>query len=265
MNKKRHLKNIMKRKFYVDIHITDHCDLNCRGCAHFSPVAEPFFIKPDDLEMTYKKLKPVYRKFFNSIHLLGGEPLLHPQLEKILQITRTYFPETEIQLITNGLKLEQMSESFWKMVQDYHIKICITQYPLQHVYDDIRTCLDEKKVSYEIYFAYDFIHHTLEDEGRQNPKSSYRKCRFGGSCLQIRNNRLFPCPQMAYIEHLNHAYNRQFQYSKGDYLELDDLQSRYKFYKFILSSKRFCRYCNVDEEHLIKWGISDKKMEEWMK
>ena len=28
----------------IDIHLTDHCNLNCKGCTHFSPLAEDFYL-----------------------------------------------------------------------------------------------------------------------------------------------------------------------------------------------------------------------------
>lgn len=28
---------------YIETHIVDHCNLKCRGCSHFSGLAEPSF------------------------------------------------------------------------------------------------------------------------------------------------------------------------------------------------------------------------------
>jgi len=28
----------------LEMHIVDHCNLNCAGCNHFCPLAEPFYI-----------------------------------------------------------------------------------------------------------------------------------------------------------------------------------------------------------------------------
>ena len=28
---------------YIETHIVDHCNLKCRGCSHFSPLAGPYF------------------------------------------------------------------------------------------------------------------------------------------------------------------------------------------------------------------------------
>lgn len=34
---------IPKSKLRVEIHVVDHCNLNCRGCDNFSCIAKPFF------------------------------------------------------------------------------------------------------------------------------------------------------------------------------------------------------------------------------
>ena len=32
---------------YLDVHVADHCNLGCRGCLHFAPIAKPRFLDPD--------------------------------------------------------------------------------------------------------------------------------------------------------------------------------------------------------------------------
>ena len=41
--------------FWLEVHLAEHCNLNCKGCSHFSPLAEKEFIEekipaaPDDI------------------------------------------------------------------------------------------------------------------------------------------------------------------------------------------------------------------------
>ena len=28
---------------YIETHIVDHCNLKCKGCSHFSGLAQPYF------------------------------------------------------------------------------------------------------------------------------------------------------------------------------------------------------------------------------
>ena len=114
---------------YLEFHIADHCNLNCRGCEHYSGlVQEPHF--------------PVYEKFASDlrqlhylipdigmIRILGGEPLLNPEIEKYLHLTRLLYPRAIIFVVTNALKLRQMPESFYKAMQQEQIAVHISLYP----------------------------------------------------------------------------------------------------------------------------------------
>lgn len=35
---------------YVETHLVDHCNLNCRGCTHFCPVSPEIFIDVEDFK-----------------------------------------------------------------------------------------------------------------------------------------------------------------------------------------------------------------------
>lgn len=258
-------KQKISKKQFIDIHITDHCNLNCKGCGHFSSVSQPYDMSLEEMEIACKKLKPILHKFFNSIHLMGGEPLLHPEVEGIMSLVRNYFPETEIQLITNGIKIPVMPESFWNTCRTNHIKIYVSRYPAGIDYERISQIIDTNEVEYELSgIRNKFIHHVYDPDGKQNPKESYSKCEFGGACLQFRDGKLFPCARAAYIPIFNKAFGQNYQYCKGDFIEVDKLKSYWQFWKFITRPIPFCRYCNMEKEHYEEWGKSKRKLEEWI-
>ena len=44
---------VLRRKpvlYHFEVHITDHCNLNCKGCAHFSNLCKPTFADLDEFE-----------------------------------------------------------------------------------------------------------------------------------------------------------------------------------------------------------------------
>ena len=61
---------------YLEHHITDHCNLKCRGCSHFSPLAQEWFESVEDFKKDFSQLASLMP--VNIIRLMGGEPLLHP-------------------------------------------------------------------------------------------------------------------------------------------------------------------------------------------
>ncbi len=76
-------------RFNVDI--VKHCNLNCVGCGHFSPLASIEFLSPIEFEMDCKRLAFLTEGIIERIELMGGEPLLHPRILDFMQISRHYF------------------------------------------------------------------------------------------------------------------------------------------------------------------------------
>ena len=66
-------------RFIVDI--VDHCNLNCKGCGHFSPLAPKSFLDIETFENDLRRLNGLLNGNIYCFELMGGEALLHPQLE----------------------------------------------------------------------------------------------------------------------------------------------------------------------------------------
>jgi uncharacterized radical SAM superfamily Fe-S cluster-containing enzyme len=132
-------KNALKRVFNTqiktardmlrfEIHVCEHCNLNCKGCGHFSPLAKKHFLDPAVFERDCRQLSKLSNRRVELIDLMGGEPLLHPQITKIFEIARMYFDDT-IQLVTNGILLEKQNDVFWESCRRQRIDILISRYP----------------------------------------------------------------------------------------------------------------------------------------
>lgn len=89
----------------IEIDLTYLCNLRCNNCNRSSAQApEAVHI---DVEMVSQFVDDSLKQERNwsRIRLLGGEPTLHPQfmiiLDELLRY-KTHYPETSIQLVTNG-------------------------------------------------------------------------------------------------------------------------------------------------------------------
>ena len=111
----------------IEIHIVNHCNLNCVSCNHFSPLAKPWFITKDSLQ---NSLNLIQENIPNVKHLilLGGEPTLHPDLLELCKIARNIMPNTEISVMSNGKNLTQILKDA-KYYQDLQICFSICDYP----------------------------------------------------------------------------------------------------------------------------------------
>ncbi|MCP4694345.1 MAG: radical SAM protein [Desulfobacterales bacterium] len=113
----------------VDIHVINSCNLRCNGCNHLADYGYGGVFSETDLVEWIKPWKE--RLFFNRISLLGGEPLLNPNLREICIAYRKLFPEneTKIRVITNGLLIHKRP---WlqELIQEHDIHIQLSLHVL---------------------------------------------------------------------------------------------------------------------------------------
>ncbi len=107
-----------------------HCNLNCKGCSAFSPVSEPYFYSFENMERDLGHIAKLVEYKIDCLYLNGGEPLLHPDLVKIIRLCRSCFPTGLIKIFTNGTLLLKQKKDFWKACQECNIILWITHYPI---------------------------------------------------------------------------------------------------------------------------------------
>ena len=152
---------------YFEVHLTEHCNLNCASCAHFSPLADETFADIKIFERDINRISEIFHKNVGKIKVMGGEPLLHPKLLKFVYITRKAFPNpsTSIDIVTNGLLLLKQEEIFWKTCKDNNVRVSVTKYPINL---DFEKMVQTAK-RYGVLFNFDG---TLRDSADKDPVSS---------------------------------------------------------------------------------------------
>ena len=70
----------------LESHVVDHCNLTCDECCSLSPWLPRWSVSPDDLA---RDLTLAARVLAPSVFkLVGGEPLLHPDLVELVHVAR---------------------------------------------------------------------------------------------------------------------------------------------------------------------------------
>lgn len=91
----------------LEIDITYFCNLTCAGCSRSSAQAPSDQHMP--LTMIHDFLEESERKgmIWEALHILGGEPTLHPNFVEIVTMLDEWFmehsPDTDLKVITNGV------------------------------------------------------------------------------------------------------------------------------------------------------------------
>lgn len=262
-------KNV-KRIFGIMVHLTDHCNLNCAYCSHFSPlVSNESCLNLKVFERDIERLCQLTRGDVSDFMLVGGEPLLHPQAQEFPVAIRTYFPRAEIVFMTNGLELPKMSEEFFKICKDCDAQIQVTRYPINFNYDEIVERLKRKGVN--IQFA--------------NTGNSREQCREmeilpirlkatkdasvnAEACMcqayPLRNGRLFPCPPSAYIDFFNDYFHEHLPGSEQNGIDLFSVKSLQELTDKLSSPIPLCAYCDpLAPFKKVPWSVSKRDISEW--
>lgn len=259
-----------KRKLLrFQVNVADHCNLNCKGCTAFSPIAESKFIDIDSYERDCKRLSDLTGGKIELIDLLGGEPLLHPDISKILEISRMYFKAGDINIITNGILLNNMPQEFWYCCSTNKISIIISGYPVRldmeslkkkaqdnNIMLTIRGNTNNKKIWNKV---------PVDIEGRQNIAKNFRLCFGANFCITLDNGRLATCPIPFVIVHFNAFFGKDILVKENDSIDIYKANTIDEILEFLCKPAPICAYCNLNKiQYGIDWSLSQKEISEWI-
>ena len=136
----------------LDVHTTIGCNLSCKGCNHFSNYFAPS--SQLDTDALLKDIEVILPRLdVERVSVIGGEPLLNPRCEEIVNACRTY-TNSPVYLYTNGLLLFQNEDWIRKVLEDPRVFLRISIH-LKEVEDIIKK-FNHPKVMVT-------VHHTGQD------------------------------------------------------------------------------------------------------
>ena len=251
-----------------EVQLVEHCNLNCKSCSHFSPLCEEEFLDLKEYEKDCQRLSTLFESEANFIRLMGGEPLLHPEIEKFFYITRNCFPNAIIDLDTNGILVLSMKKEFWKGMRENNINLTITKYPIKIDYDEIKKKCKEEKVNFRFFDEQpvrEFTHLSLDLEGRGKIEKNFLCCYLANSCHTLKHGKMYTCSTVPHINHFNKYYKCNLCVSKKDGIDIYEAKTGEEILEFFAKPIPFCRYCKVnDRKYGVKWNISKKDISEWV-
>lgn len=240
----------------LEIHIADHCNLNCKNCSMFCGLVK----KPNysDYMQTQKSLC-VLKQIFNHIkriRIIGGEPLLNKELNKYLYMIRKIYPKSNIRVITNGILVTDMKDDLITAFKDTSAKLIITSYlPLIGKLDKINDFLKDKEIDYEISEIVTDFQKIYDYTGKQNMELSFNACHWKGACATLYENQIAPCFVPFVIKNLSENFHLNIGTSGTLKLDSDKLNKE-KIRKLFNTPFDMCRYC-APRGITSKWEICD--------
>ena len=254
----------------IDIHITEHCNLNCVSCTHFSPLAEEFYLDIDIFDRDLKRLSELTQGKVKQIFLLGGEPLLHKELVDFFPVARNLFKDSELIIITNGTLLSKQEDRFWKACRRYNIKIWVSRYGLNIDY----TSIDKTAKDFGVFLGYTSMNfdkdknkiwskYPLDLDGSQYWLDSFYHCPLK-NCATLKDGKLYTCCTIPHIDHFNKFFNKNLEVSPYDYIDIFKVKNGAELESALVKPIPFCRYCKTTQQQVCYWAPSKKNINEWL-
>ena len=252
---------------YFELNIVDHCNISCLGCSHFSPIAEERVSSLESVRADLQRMSKLTSQNVDEIHILGGEPLLHPNLNEIFVTARESFPKSVLSVITNGALLLKQDLNFWDTCKLNEITIEVTKYPINIDYDKIVKTVEEKGIKFKFHSYTGKAQKTLykmplDLSGSQ--ENSFRNCTLANRWIALMDGKMYTCQVSPNAFHFNKKFGTNLDLQDGDFIDIYKAKDIDEILEFLSTPKPFCKYCNINGiVNGIPWQPSKREISEW--
>lgn len=232
---------------YIEIPITTKCTLNCKECCNLIQYyQEPYHISTADIIRDVRKLSNVTKGIL-QLRLLGGEPLLHPELVRIVRQLLRFDNIKSIQIVTNGTLL--LDEKMVRLLRkNKRVSIDISNYEEKSIKK--KELIEQLKANHINYFTQkerifwtaqaDFSYRNRTGE---QLKAVLPKCNM--DCISMLNGKIHLCPRSSHGMDLGIIPN-----NPSDYCDLRQNKSmkeyRKSLYRLLNTTNiSACNYCDI--------------------
>ncbi|MCL2808787.1 MAG: 4Fe-4S cluster-binding domain-containing protein [Treponema sp.] len=266
-----------RKRLRFETDVVDHCNLNCKSCHHFSSVADQYFVKKEIFEKDFARLSKLAGRNNENIDIMGGEPLLHPEISKLVEIARKYF-DGPINIVTNGILLEKMNAFFWESCEKNNIRIIVSSYPIKLNVKRIKELAKKHSVKLKIRSLFmsknSWCKLPFDLDGNQSKTENSKLCLTINKCNFLKNGRLSTCCLPLIADRFNNyfgkdteteGFGKTLEVTDDDYIDIYKAKNIEEIYEFLSKPMPFCRYCRIKSWEIgIEWGVTKKEITEWI-
>lgn len=250
---------------YLETNLVDGCNLNCKGCTHYSNLFKTNEVYPiETFRRDVRRLSQIcdLRRF----RLLGGEPLLLKNLDEYLKVAREYLPKTHLQIVTNGTLIPSLSQKILDAIRENNCDIDISPYqPTLKVADKIKDILTSNKIVF--YFNYVF-NRTMDKfnvfltlHPGNNPIKARSSCS-NDVCRFLRDGKIYKCP----VDALSYRLVEKFRvksFAKATSVDIY-AENFSSLLPMLDGNVEMCNWC-AEKNRLIEWKpTNNPKLEDWL-
>jgi organic radical activating enzyme len=231
----------------IEYSVSYHCNLRCAGCSHMSPFTDKQYPSLDRFSSDIGKIRKVLHAY--EFRLLGGEPLLNPEIDSFVRIAKESRMAEKVTVTTNGLFLHRMTDLFWENVD----RVRVTLYPdtikrLTNFLELIRTrarqsntelCLDNKIVFRTTIMTKAQSRDWITDMIFKTCKNVHF-----WHCHMIHQGKLYKCAVPPFLPHYLSKIDAEGYNPADDAFDMHNSAHLFEELKAFLTSRKTLMACN---------------------
>ncbi|HEY1100751.1 MAG TPA: radical SAM protein [Myxococcota bacterium] len=182
-----------------ELHVTEHCNLRCAHCCNTSPYLSKKTLEPAAIAATLSTMSNVLHA--DVFKIMGGEPLLHPEITEVLRVVKKSGVGDVVRLFTNGLLLSRMDDAFWRELDH----LTVSSYTSAPVKPEHVALIEEKARAFDVVLnikpveAFSQVMHNVQRHDDVGIQQTWEQCWLRHRCLVARDGRFFICTRSAYL------------------------------------------------------------------
>jgi hypothetical protein len=205
----------------LEAQAVDHCNLRCAQCCQLAPHLKERCLEPEvlarDLERAATVLEPQVFK------LTGGEPLLHPEIVRLLEVVKASGIAPTVQVTSNGLLLAKMPDAFFSSVD----RLKVSWYTSAPLSESALARIEARCREHEVELAvraYDAFQDLTPEPlflSDGEAKRSYAGCWLKSRCHTLHRGRFYACSRPPRLEPYLRARGHANHLAEEDGVDLD--------------------------------------------
>lgn len=192
----------------LEINATFNCNMRCRSCSHLSPLYRKSAVDPAELADSLALLTRSYHASY--VKILGGEPLMHPDLLGVIEAVRSSAISDAILVCTNGTLLDRAPERFWESVDAVEISMYPSRPRTEEELARFRELADAHGVDLLVntYTHFRYAHSEAGTDSPELIRRIFNTCKLAHVWLShtLHDGWLYRCPQsVVFPDHVANA------------------------------------------------------------
>jgi Radical SAM superfamily/4Fe-4S single cluster domain len=232
----------------LEYSVAYNCNLTCSACSHMSPHQSQHLSSLESFTADVERLSPVLHA--KDIRLLGGEPLLNPDIVGFLKIARRSGIADTIMVTTNGLLLSGMKDEFWENVDFIWVSLYQGASPPERALEKIKAKAKESNTRIDFDYTTHF-RTTLVTEPHPDGWVTDMIFKTCGSahlfhCHMLHEGRIYKCSCPAFLPEFLSRMGKDGHSFIEDGLDIhasQNLSEDLKTYLFTPKTLKACNHC----------------------